>query len=110
MDGYVLEAVVVAHVIVMMMRIDYGYGLVDEVPGEFLDIADAHAGIQEDSTLSAHDEIRDHLLRMIGLGDGPHILGYAGALKPIAHHGPKPLWTASSTRSLDSLLAILEDS
>ncbi len=66
----VVELPVAADVVVVSVRVDDGDGELGEFGGNFLQVADAHAGVQEQRFFFAEDEVGDGFFGLVRLVDG----------------------------------------
>ena len=56
--------------IVMSMGVQYDDGKLRQFCGDFLDVAEAHARIEQERTLLADDQVADGLFGLMGFVDG----------------------------------------
>src|SRR5579859_3223686 len=77
------EAPVVAHVIVVCVRVHHAYGQRREAFDHFPDVTDAHAGVKEQGLLFADDQVGDDFFLLVRLVDGEQSGADAIDLKPL---------------------------
>ena len=81
------EAPVVAHVVEVGVAVDQGDGLVRQKFHDGLDVAQAHAGVQQQGFFLALDQIADDFLEMVGLVDGRYAFRHFIWFEPAAFAG-----------------------
>src|SRR5713101_2043311 len=105
------EPPIVPNVIVVCMRVHHAYGKLGQSCNYSLNIADAHAGVQQRGSATADDQIRNHFFQLMRFVDGKYATANLVHLKPwvrgwnalqlaVGRTGkfPAPLWLLSSQR------------
>jgi hypothetical protein len=61
--------------IVVSVRVQYDDRQPGQLEDNFLEVADSHTGIEQQSPLLADDQVADSLLRLVRFVDGENALG-----------------------------------
>ena len=83
-DQHLWEAPVISRMVEMPVAVHHREFPGPELADKGLDIADPHAGVQDQGPVAALDDIYVHFLKMLGLADGHDVPGKLIAFEPAA--------------------------